>query len=142
MGKVTTYYRGNMLFESKLGNHSIVIDVPSGMGGSDRGPTPPELFIASLGSCVGAFVANYCGQAGIDTRDMSVDVTFDKVEDPTRLVNLRIGVNLPHGDCNKREKAILRVAEHCPVHETIATLKGIEIDLNGHEKAARTGAQA
>ena len=57
MAKITTYYKGDMLFESKLGAHSVIIDVPAGMGGKDRGPTPPEIFIASLGSCVGAFVA-------------------------------------------------------------------------------------
>ena len=134
MGKVTTYHKGNMLFESKLGNHAVVIDVPSGMGGSDRGPTPPELFIASLGSCVGAFVANYCHQTGIDTSDMSIDVTFDKVEDPTRLVNLKIDVNLPNAVYEKREKALLRVAEHCPVHETITAMDGIQINFNGHQK--------
>jgi putative redox protein len=139
MGKVRTFYKGDMLFESKLGNHSVLIDVPSGMGGSDRGPTPPELFIASLGSCVGAFVANYCGNSGVDISDMTVDVTFDKVEDPTRLVNLKVDVNLPHGDCKKRQKAILRVAEHCPVHETIATLEGIEININGLKEATQTG---
>lgn len=131
MGKLTTYYKGDMLFESKVGNHSILIDVPPAMGGSDRSPTPPEFFVASLGSCVAAFVANYCHQVGIDSRDMSVDVTFDKAEDPTRLVNLKVQINLPYGDVEKREKAILRVAEHCPVHETMETLQGVEITLNG-----------
>lgn len=131
MAQITTHYKGDMLFESKLGNHSVLVDVPPGMGGADRGPTPPELFIASLGTCVGAFVANYCGQAGIDAGDMSIDVAFDKVEDPTRLVNLRVKVNLPNGGCNGREKALRRVAEHCPVHETIATLEGIEFEING-----------
>ena len=129
MGKITTYHKGDMLFESKMGEHGINIDVPPSMGGSDRGPTPPELFVASLGSCVAAFVTNYCGKAGIDTTDLSVDVTFDKAEDPTRLVNLKIKVNVPHGDCSKRKQAILRVAEHCPVHQTISTLEDIEIEI-------------
>lgn len=135
MATITTFYKGEMLFESKLGNHSILIDVPASMGGRDRGPTPPELFVASLGSCVGAFVADYCRRAGIDTRDLTVDVSFDKAEDPTRLANLKVRVNLPYGDCAKREQAIRRVAEHCPVHETIATLKGIEIELVGKQEA-------
>lgn len=129
MGKIRTYYRGGMLFESELGNHRITVDVPAAMGGNDRGPTPPELFIASLGTCVGAFVAQYCERAGIDTADMRVDVTFDKEEGPTRLTNLKVTVVLPHGNCSQRTEAIRRVAEHCPVHETIATLKGIEIEL-------------
>ena len=131
MGKITTYYRGDMLFEIKMGSHSLLIDVPAGMGGKDRGPTPPELFIASLGSCVGAFVADYCCRAGIDTREMTVDVTFDKAENPARLVNVKVRVCLPNGDLGEREKAILRVAEHCPVHETITTLEGIEITVVG-----------
>lgn len=118
-----------MLFESKLGNHSVTIDVPAAMGGRDRGPTPPEIFVASLGSCVGAFAAQYCERTGVDTRDMTVDVTFDKVEGPTRSVNLKVMVNLPHADCDNRKKAILRVAEHCPVHETMATLEGIQIEI-------------
>jgi uncharacterized OsmC-like protein len=132
VGKITTYYKGDMLFESRLGNHAVTIDVPYDMAGEDRGPTPPQLFLASLGSCVAAFVAHYCEPKGINTQDMSVDVLFDKVENPTRLTNLQIQVNLPYGVCDGREKAILRVAEHCPVHETIKSLAGIEINLNGH----------
>ncbi len=138
MGKISTYYMGDMLFESEIGNHKLVIDVPPAMGGSDRGPTPPDVFVASLGSCVGAFVAQYCERNGVNTADLSVDVTFDKADDPTRLVNLKVTVNLPHGECKQRKAAIQRVAEHCPVHETISTLGGIEIEIL--DKATRLAA--
>ena len=129
-----------MLFESKLRDHSVIVDVPAGMDGKDRGPTPRERFIASLGSWVGAFVAQYCGRSGIDASDMTIDVTFDKVENPTRLSNLKIRVEMPHGQCADREKAIHRVAEHCPVHETILTLQGIDIDILGKEQLAAAAA--
>ena len=132
MAKITTYHKGEMLFGTRLGNHEILIDVPSSMGGKDRGPTPPEFFVASLGSCVAALVANYCNQSGIDVTDMSVDVTFDKVDDPTRLVNLKVQIDLPHADVTGREKALLRVAERCPVHETMCHLDNVEMSLNGH----------
>ena len=134
MAKITTTYKGDMLFESKLGNHGVVIDVPAGMGGKDRGPTPPELFVASLGSCIAALVAQYCGRSGIDATDMTVDVTFDKVDDPTRLTNLKARVELPHGQCADRQAALHRVAEHCPVSETILTLEGIDIEILGQEQ--------
>ncbi len=133
MAKITTYYKGDMLFESKIGNHSMVIDVPDSMGGSDRGPTPPQVFIASLGSCIGAFVANYCNNVGIDTTDLSVDVSFEKVEDPTRLTNVKVEVNVPNGKIKGREKALLRVAGHCPVHETICTLDNVDVVMKGKE---------
>ena len=132
MAKIKTYHKGEMLFGTRLGNHEILIDVPPSMGGKDRGPTPPEFFVASLGSCVAALVASYGNQSGIDVTDMSVDVTFDKVDDPTRLVNLKVQIDLPHADVNGREKALLRVAERCPVHETVCHLDNVEMSLNGH----------
>jgi len=133
MATITTYHKGDMLFESQIGNHGVIIDVPDSMGGSDRGPTPPQIFIASLGSCIGAFVANYCNNVGIDTTDLSVDVSFEKVEDPTRLTNVKVQVNVPNGDISGREKALLRVAGHCPVHETICTLEDVDIAFSGKE---------
>lgn len=68
MPTIETTYRGDMEFETVLGSHRLVIDAPASMGGKDRGPTPPELFVASLGSCVGAFVASYCGRASTPGR--------------------------------------------------------------------------
>jgi uncharacterized OsmC-like protein len=121
-----------MLFETKLGKHKVLIDVPPTMGGSDRGPTPPEFFVASLGSCVAALVANYCNNVNIDTTGLAVDVTFDKVDDPARLTNVQVTIDLPNADVNGREKAILRVAQRCPVHETICSMDGVEISLNGN----------
>lgn len=129
MPTITTNYRGKMAFESIIGGHRILIDVPPGMGGSDRGPTPPDLFVASLGSCVAAFVASYCERTGLDTTDLAVDVSYDKAEDPTRLVNLRVTIRLPNAECQDREAAIKRVAEHCPVHMSIATFDGLGFEI-------------
>ena len=129
MGVISTYYKGDMLFESEMGSHTLTIDVPPAMGGNDRGPTPPELFIASLGSCVGAFVASYCAKSGVDATDLRVDVSFDKEENPTRLVNVQVTIFLPHGECKNRRQAMQRVAEHCPVHETIATMGDVEMKI-------------
>lgn len=131
MATITTHYKGEMLFETVIGKHTVTIDVPADMGGSDRGPQPPQLFIASLGSCIGAFVAQYAARAGMDASDMTVDIHFDKAADPTRLVNLKASVKLPHADCGQRVNAIQKVAEHCPVHATIQTMQGLEIEVLG-----------
>jgi uncharacterized OsmC-like protein len=129
MPTITTGYRGDMSFTIELAGHRLVIDVPASMGGQGRGPTPPELFVASFGSCVAAYVAAYCQTAGLDARELTVDVSYARAETPTRLVDLTITVNLPHADCGTRQAAIRRVAEHCPVHETIATLSQISFQV-------------
>lgn len=129
MPTITTAYRGDMSFETRTDGHTLVIDVPAGMGGKGRGPTPPELFVASLGSCVAAYVAAYCERTGPDARELAVDVSFAKAEDPTRLIDLSITVRLPHAECGDQQAAIRRVAEHCPVHETINTLSQIRFEV-------------
>lgn len=126
MPTILTQYKDDRLFQTQLGSHSLLTDVPAAMGGKDRAPTPPELFVASLGTCVGALVVQYCERNGMDTRDMSVGVDFTKTDQPTRLKDLKITINMPHSTCKDREAAIRRVAAHCPVHETIVTLDDIE----------------
>jgi putative redox protein len=132
MGTIVTRALGDMSFESTMGAHRLIIDVPEAMGGKGRGPTPPELFIASLGSCVAAFIASYCGQHGIDASGLEVRVDFDKDSGPpVRLVNLHVNVQLPNvAEPDQIHQAALRhVAEHCPVHETIHTIGTIQFDF-------------
>ncbi len=131
MAKITSYHKGDMLFETQVGNHTIVNDVPltPAWGGKDRAPTPPEYFVVSLSSCIAAFMVQYGNNTGINTQDISVDVTFDKEEKPAYLKNFSIVINLPHADVEKREEAIKRVCEHCTVHKTISLLGHIEISV-------------
>lgn len=129
MATLTTTYTGDMLFETQIGDHTLKIDVPEGMGGQDRGPQPPQLFVASLGSCVAALVAQYCNQHDIDTTGLKVDVEFEKESNPTRLTNLRAIVYLPNADVKDKAAAVRRVAEHCPVHETIVSTSGMDIEI-------------
>lgn len=129
MPTITTDYLGDMLFESVCGNHRVSIDVPLAMGGNDRGPQPPELFAAALGSCIAAFVATYCEQHGIAAQRLSVDVSFKKAGKPDRLANLSARINLPYGDFRGREQALLHAAEQCILHETLANFAGLRISL-------------
>lgn len=129
MSAITTQYKGDMLFQTQIGSHSLLTDVPAPMGGKDRAPTPPELFIASLGTCVGALVVQYCTRNGLDTTDLTVDVNFSKADQPTRLKDITVTINMPHATCGDREDAIRRVAAHCPVHETIVTMSDIHFEI-------------
>lgn len=131
MARITTTYKGETMFEIKMGNHTLACDVPDNMGGQDRAAVPPQIFVASLGSCIAAMVANYLDKAGVDTTDMTVDVDFDKVPDPNRLTNFKFTVNIPNGDISGREKAIERVVEFCPVHASIVNWEGYELEIKG-----------
>ena len=127
MSRVTTICAGENLFESIIGDHRIKIDSPESWGGGNRGPMPPQLFMASIGSCVAVLVNHFCNQHSLCSDNLSVDVDYDKADHPSRFTNIRVTVNMPDTNCPDEitRKALQHVAEHCPVHETIATMEKI-----------------
>jgi putative redox protein len=50
---VSVEHLGDVQFEIKAGQHTIYSDQPVESGGHAEGMTPPELLLASLGSCAG-----------------------------------------------------------------------------------------
>jgi uncharacterized OsmC-like protein len=44
-------------FEASARGHRVVCDQPPDNGGSDRGMTPPEYLLVSLGTCAGFYAA-------------------------------------------------------------------------------------
>ena len=131
MPRITTEYRGDMLFESTIGNHTLQIDVPEPMGGKDRGPMPSQLFVASLGSCVAALIASYCRRQDVDCSGLTVDVDFERDFQPTRLTEVQVTIRLPNATCDEalKRKAMLHAAQFCPVHEAIETLERVNFDI-------------
>lgn len=49
--EVIVEHLGAVQFEIKARQHAVVSDQPIDNGGDDEGMTPPELLLASLGSC-------------------------------------------------------------------------------------------
>ena len=66
--------------------------------------TPPELFLASLGSCAAYYAAEYLRQKGLATEGTRVQVIAEKVPNPPRVDNIRIEVELPLA-CDERDRA-------------------------------------
>jgi uncharacterized OsmC-like protein len=120
-----------MIFETQVGKHRILNDVPTTpeWGGQDRHPTPPDYFVASLSSCIGAFVVQYCQQAGLNASGMSVEVSYEKAAQPSHLKDLAVVINLPEVELRERLEAIKRVSQRCTVHETIARMGPLAIDV-------------
>ena len=127
MGKIEVEYLGNMLFESKVGNHTVKIDVPDTMGGKDRALTPPQFMLMSLASCAAAFAAKYCGTAGLDATGMKVTLDFEKVEG--KFTDFKVKVSLPNATDEKRKQAIFNSVTHCPVKESFEAYKGVDIEI-------------
>jgi uncharacterized OsmC-like protein len=116
---ITATYKGGTKFELTDGRHVCVADQPADDGGLDAGPTPVELFVASLAACVGYFVARYCRRHAIAGEGLSVDADWSYAEQPHRVGSISIRLHLPDGFPVEHEERVRKVAEGCTVHRSI-----------------------
>jgi uncharacterized OsmC-like protein len=117
--------------EVKLREHTLTVDEPKGIGGSDRGPTPVELVLAALGTCQEITYRAFATAMGIALDGVSAKVEGDIdfrgffAIDPT----VRPGFNALRVNITLRTKAseseIARLVEavnrHCPVLDMLST---------------------
>lgn len=122
-------YLGGKKFKAEYRGHSIIIDQPRDSGGEDTGMTPPELLIASLGSCIGVYAVNFLKNTGLDSAGLTVNLKWEKVSEPTRISKIKAEVIIPNTRLDKREPAFLKVVEHCLVHNTLTNKAEIEIEV-------------
>jgi putative redox protein len=123
-------------FEVLVRGHRLVIDQPVMDGGTDAGPTPTELFVAGLASCVGFYAERFLRRHGLPSEGLRVDSTFAFAEDrPARVASITLGVHVPGLPASRRE-ALLAVIEHCTVHNSIRTAPCVRIELDPDDLAA------
>jgi uncharacterized OsmC-like protein len=123
-------------FSIQARSHSIVCDQPAENGGEDSGMTPPELMLASLGSCAAFYAAEFLRTRNLAQSGVEVRVTAEKLKFPARLGNFRIHVSCPVALTEEQREGLMRSVHHCLIHNTLLTPPAIVIDLITKEMAA------
>ena len=118
--EITVEHLGAVQFEIKTRGHSVISDQPLENGGFDEGMTPPELLLASLGSCAGYYAAQYLRKQKLALEGTRVHVTCEKVKSPVpRMTNFVVEVD-SLVELTERQRAGLEEAvEHCLVQNTL-----------------------
>ncbi|MGO4882877.1 MAG: OsmC family protein [Bryobacteraceae bacterium] len=126
--EINIRHLGGVKFEAVTRGHRIVCDQPVENRGSDSGMTPPELLLASLGTCAGFYAAEYLRTRGLPAEGLEVRVHADKAAAPARLAAFRVEVTVPGLD-PQHEAGVLRAVHACLIHNTLMHTPSIEIAL-------------
>ncbi|MGB7547176.1 MAG: OsmC family protein [Terracidiphilus sp.] len=137
--EVTVKHLDQVRFSIQSRSHSIICDQPVENGGEDAGITPPELLLASLGSCAAFYAVQYLKTRNLAHSGVEVTVTADKLKPPARYGNFRIHVVCPVALTEEQTEALIRSVHHCPVHATLLSPPEIEIELTVRETAPLQG---
>jgi uncharacterized OsmC-like protein len=114
-------------------SHSIVCDQPADNGGEDSGMTPPELLLASLGSCAAFYAVQYLKTRNLAESGVEVSVTAEKLKSPARLGNFQIHVTCPVSLTEEQTEGLMRSVHHCLIHNTLLSPPEIAIELTTSE---------
>lgn len=125
--------------------HTLLADEPVAVGGTDTGPDPYELLLASLGACTSMTVQMYAKQKGWPLASVTVRLRHSKVhaqdcadcEQASGYVDVIEKYVDVTGELTAEQRArLLEIADRCPVHRTLAR----EVKIRGSELVPKTDA--
>ena len=130
--EINVEHLGSLQFEIKAREHVIVSDQPTGEGGFVEGMAPPELLLASAGSCAGFYAAQYLRKHKLATEGTHVRVTCEKVKDPApRLTNFVIEVDAPVELTEEHRGGLQEAVERCLIHDTLLHPPKVSFKIEG-----------
>ena len=120
---------GKVSFTVRARNHMVVSDQPKGNGGTDLGMTPPELFLASLGTCVGYYAAQYFEARMLKCEGLEIDVQGEILSNPGRIGKIAVRILVPVELKPDRLEVLLRTVNHCTIHNTLTHPPTIDVQI-------------
>lgn len=88
-------------------------------GGDGSAPPPFDLFLASIGTCAGVYIHDFCQKRGIDPGGIEIYQNTEKDQDKKRIRKISIRVVVPSDFPQKYKKAMIRAANLCAVKKHI-----------------------
>jgi ribosomal protein S12 methylthiotransferase accessory factor len=127
---------GGKRVDAHVGKFVVRTDQPRENGGEDSAPDPFTLFLSSLVTCAGFYVAAYCNTRRIPTDGIRL-VERTESDPKTKLLNrVTIDIQLPPGFPSEHRDAVVRAAATCKVKKTLATPPELDVHASGAEVAA------
>jgi putative redox protein len=103
--------------ELRVRNHTLVADEPESDGGTDTGPSPPELLALSLASCTAITIEMYADRKGWELGQVEVEVEHAKLAPDRRRFDVLI--NIPEPLSDEQQERLRLIAGKCPVHRAL-----------------------
>lgn len=72
---VESVWEGGYRCAVRAGRFELIVDEPESVGGTDAGPQPTDLFLASVASCFTLAIAHVAGKRGVPLGDVQVTAT-------------------------------------------------------------------
>jgi uncharacterized OsmC-like protein len=121
---VRAVWQGGYRCEVISRQHHIVVDEPLEVGGTDAGPGPTDLLLASLGSCFTLAVGHVAAKRGIAVGAIEVTVTGTYEGPSFRDLAIDVYLDAPE---DRIEELLRRAQAVCYVSNTLARGPSLQV---------------
>src|SRR6266545_3103455 len=130
MDDITVHHHYDDEFAVLVRDNLIHVDQPIEAGGTDAGPTPTELFVASLAGCAEFYVERFLRRHTRSLDGLVVRATAEMSDErPARLARITVEVELPPNIAPELRDGAMRAADHCLVHEALRHPPVVDLTL-------------
>ena len=126
--------------EVSAGEHELVADEPTSLGGTNAGPNPYDYLLAALGGCTAMTLRMYADRKGWPLESVTVRLSQERIHatdceecetEEGRIDRIEREIELAGPLDEKQRGRLLEVADMCPVHRTLNTEVLVENSLVG-----------
>ncbi len=135
--KISTSWKGDMVFEADLMGHKLIMDAPPEAGGQGKGTRPKPLMIASLAGCTGMDVMSILKKMRVKVDGFAIHIEGDLTEEPPKhytkmhIVYEFTGKDLP---MDKLQKAVdLSKEKYCGVSFVYGKVMELDFEIRVKE---------
>lgn len=135
--KVTTYWKGNMLFESDTPNgQTVFMDTSPEDGGNDEGLSPKAMMLASLAGCSGLDVVSILNKMKVKISDFRIETLGELTDEhPKYFHTVFVEYHFYGEDLKEKKikKAVdLSIDKYCGVMEMFRKFSKVETKIVYH----------
>ncbi len=116
-------FPGGSKVDAHFGAFTVATDQPP----EASAPAPFDLFLASIGTCAGIYVLNYCRNHGLPLDGIKLLEKYHSNPDSRMVEKIDIEIQIPPSFPKDHYSALIRAAELCKVKKHLAQSTKFEI---------------
>ena len=118
---------GELRVDAEYKGFTIRTDQPKYAGGEGSASQPFDLFVASMGTCVGIYIVYFCKERDIPYKDIKVVLTTERGDKTRPLSKVHMDIRLPADFPDKYRQAVIRSVNQCAVKRAMMDPPEFEI---------------
>ena len=118
---------GGMRVSANFSGFTVYTDQPVNNGGENTAPSPFELFLSSIGTCAGFYVARFCQQRGLPTEGIHLLQQLQRNAETGLVETITLDIQVPTDFPEKYLPALVRAAELCTVKKHLEHPPAIQV---------------